>query len=124
MRRAWRALALLPALVCCAAAWSQEATGLTTRSPWSLLGQALLSLLIVVGVICLVYFGLRRLTDRQVGAGVEGPLRVLQACHLGGDRWLYLIEVEERRLVVGGTGSGLALLAELQPSGKAGRDEV
>ena len=122
-----RAALLLCALGSVGPAWAQEAAALDGRSPWALLAQALLSLAIVIGVIYLVYFGLRRLTDRQLGADAAGPVRVLQARHLGGDRWLYLVEVEGRRLLVGGAGSGMGLIAELEPgvaSGGAGRHEA
>ncbi len=127
--RGTRAAVAVLALTSCRGAWAQQATELTARSPWALLGQALLSLAVVVGLIYLVYFGLRKLTDRQLGADAEGPMRVAQARHLGGDRWLYLVEVEGRRLVVGGTGAGLALIAELESSGTltsggARRDEA
>jgi flagellar protein FliO/FliZ len=113
--------------VLCGPALAQSGD-LTGRNPWALLGQALLSLAVVVGVIYLVYFGLRRLGARHLDAA-EGPLRVAQSRHLGGDRWLYLVEVEGRRIVVGATDGGLTTLAELEPSrvpdtGGAGRDEA
>jgi flagellar biogenesis protein FliO len=97
---------------------------LAGRSPWELLAQAVLSLAVVVGVIYLVYFGLRRLTERRGEAGADGPIRVVQAQHLGGDRWVYLVEVEGRRLVVGGAAGHISRIAELEPSGGEGRDEV
>jgi len=124
-----RVAAALFALASCRGAWAQPAAELDASSPWALLGQALLSLAVVIGLIYLVYFGLRKLNDRQLGAEAEGPMRVAQARHLGGDRWLYLVEVEGRRLLVGGTGAGLALIAELEPgatgpSGGARCDEA
>jgi len=127
-RLAGRAVLLLCLTASVLPAWAQEASReLDGRSPWALLAQALLSLAVVVGVIYLMYFGLRRLTDRGLGADAAGPLRVLQARHLGGDHWLYVVEVEGRRMVVGATSTGMALIAELEPSGATGggrEDEV
>ncbi|MEA3402466.1 MAG: flagellar biosynthetic protein FliO [Armatimonadota bacterium] len=103
-------LTMLPAV-----ALAQDDAGVAGRSPWALLGQALLSLAVVVAVIYLVYFGLRRLSDRGLGMEAEGPMRVVQARHLGGDRWLYLVEIDGRRLVIGATSAQLSRIAELGP---------
>jgi len=71
-----RVAAALFALPSCRGAWAQPAAELDASSPWALLGQALLSLAVVIGLIYLVYFGLRKLNDRQLGADAEGPMRV------------------------------------------------
>lgn len=105
---AWLAL-------CQPVAWAQTGS-LSTRSPWALLGQALLSLAVVVGLIYLVFFGIRRISDRQLDASTEGPMRVIQARHLGGNRWLYLVEVEGRRIIVGGADGQITPIAELDTS--------
>lgn len=120
LRRAALTLALLAAGP---AAWAQG-DALTGRSPWALLAQALLSLAVVVGVIYLVYFGLRRFSARQLDAGADGPMRLVQARHLGGDRWLYLVEVEGRRIVIGGTDAQITPITELQPPGGARADDA
>ena len=102
--------------------WAQDAA-ITRLSPWGLLAQALLSLAVVVGLIYLVYFGIRRLGGGGPDAAAEGPMRVIQARHLGGDRWLYLVEIEGRRIVVGGAAGQIAAIAELgarQDSGQGG----
>ncbi len=83
-------------------AFAQGAEGLPPRSALYLLAQAILALLVVIGIIYLVYFGLRRVTQRQLDASEEGPLEVIQAKHLGGDRWLYVVRIANRTLVVGG----------------------
>lgn len=82
-------------------------------SPAYLLLQALVSLTIVIGIIYLAWWGLRHISRRQLGAADEGPVHVLQARHLGGDRWLYLIAVGRRRLLVGGGPSGVRPIADL-----------
>lgn len=83
------------------------------RSAGLLLLQALLSLAVVIAVIYLAYYALRRLGGARLVAGEAGPLRVLQARHLGGDRWLYLVRVGARHLVVGGSAGGLSAIADL-----------
>ncbi len=95
------------------AAWAQTGD-LPPRSPSVLLAQALLSLAVVVGLIYLVYFGIRRIGDRQPDGATEGPMKVIQTRHLGGDRWLYLIEVEGRRIIVGGADGQITPVAELE----------
>jgi len=84
-----------------------------SAQPTYLLLQALVSLAVVIGIIYLAYLGLRHLGRRQLGAGEEGPVRVIQARHLGGDRWLYLVAVGRRRLLVGGGPSGVQRIADL-----------
>jgi flagellar biogenesis protein FliO len=112
MRVQMRAIASIAAVALTGApVWAQQ-TGLG-RSPWSLLAQALLSLGVVVGVIYLVYFGLRRFQNRQLDVEADGPIRVIQARRLGGDQWLYLVEIEGRRLVVGGADGQITPIAEL-----------
>ena len=85
-----------------------------------LLLQAMLSLAVVIAIIYATYFGLRRLGDRRLGADTEGPLRVLQARSLGGDRWLYLVAVGSRRLLVGGAAGQVTPIADLGDTGAEG----
>jgi flagellar biogenesis protein FliO len=103
-------------------AWAQS--DVQQGDPWALaalLGQALLSLAVIVGLIYLVYFGIRRIGARELDASAEGPMRIVQARHLGGDRWLYLVEIDGRRLVVGGADGQVAPIADLGPRDRAGR---
>ena len=74
--------------------------------------QAGVSLAVVVGLIYLIYFGLRRLS--QAAPTHKGDrLRVVESRHLGGGRWVYILEVADRILIVGGGNEGLRKLAEL-----------
>ncbi len=74
--------------------------------------QAGISLAIVVGLIYAIYFGLRRLS--QAAPTHKGDrLRVVESRHLGGGRWIYILEVADRILIVGGGNEGLRTLAEL-----------
>lgn len=96
------------------------------RSAALLLGQALLSLAVVIAVIYLAYFALRRLSGGPLVAGEDGPLRVVQARHLGGDRWLYLVRVGTRHLLIGGAAGHLTAIADLgdgSPTGGSPDDE-
>jgi len=74
--------------------------------------QAGISLAIVVGLIYAIYFGLRRLS--QATPTHKGDrLRVVESRHLGGGRWVYILEVADRILIVGGGSEGLRTLSEL-----------
>lgn len=90
------------------------------RSALLLLLQALLSLAVVIAVIYLAYYALRRLAGGRLVADEEGPLRVLQARHLGGDRWLYLVRVGSRHLVIGGAPGQLSAIADLGEGPRGG----
>ena len=74
--------------------------------------QALGSLVVVVALIYAVYFGLRRLSHTALPRRGQG-IHVLESQHLGGGRWVYVIEVAGRVLVVGAGNEGLRTLAEL-----------
>ena len=94
-------------------AFAQGTEGLPGHGPAYLLAQAIVALIVVVGIIYLVYFGLRRVTQRQLDASEEGPLEVIQAKHLGGDRWLYVVRIANRTLVVGGGTGQVQAIADL-----------
>ena len=103
-------LMLLVGLVCASAQPEQgSADGL--GSLYYLL-QAGISLGVVVGLIYAIYFGLRRLS-RAAPTHRGDRLRVVESRHLGGGRWVYILEVADRILIVGGGNEGLRTLAEL-----------
>ncbi len=103
----------LTVLASCPGAWAQEASGGIAANPLYLLVQALVSLAVVIGVIYLAWFALRRLSQRQAGMAEDGPMHVIQTRHLGGDRWLYLVRVGKRTLVIGGGPEGVRPVADL-----------
>ncbi len=105
--------AVAVAISACATASAQSTAGASGASPAYLLAQALVSLTVVIGIIYLAWFGLRRLSHKQLGLSEDGPLRVIQARHLGGDRWLYLVRVGNRTLLVGGGTDGVGPVADL-----------
>jgi len=94
-------------------AFAQGAQARGGPSPTYLLVQALLALAVVIAIIYLIYFGLRRLSERQLGVTDRGPLQVIQAKHLGGDRWLYVVRIAKRTLVVGGGTGQVQPIADL-----------
>jgi len=73
--------------------------------------QAAISLAIVVGLIYAIYFGLRRLSQ-TTPTDKGDALRLVASRHLGGGRWVYILEVADRILIVGGGSEGLRKLAE------------
>ena len=119
-----RALTVMAAGAWCTQAWAQPTTPSGGTSPIYLLLQALVSLAVVIGIIYLAYLGLRHLGRRQLGVSEEGPLRVIQDRHLGGDRWLYLVAVGGRRLLVGGGASGVQSIADLGEAERAEDDSI
>jgi len=74
--------------------------------------QAGISLAAVVGLIYAIYFGLRRLSQ-VAPIHKSDRLRVVESRHLGGGRWVYILEVADRILIVGGGNEGLRTIAEL-----------
>ena len=74
--------------------------------------NAVLSLAVVIGLIYAVYFGLRRLSQRGL-PGPTGQMEILESRHLGGGRWVYVLRVGQRVLIVGGGTEGLRTLAEM-----------
>jgi len=95
----------------CASAQPEQGSADGHSSLYYLL-QAGISLAVVIGLIYLIYFGLRRLS--QAAPTYKGDkLRVVESRHLGGGRWVYILEVADRILIVGGSNEGLRTLAEL-----------
>ncbi len=115
MRFALRPLVLLWScmVLWCIPVFAQEGA-VTSAGHGSLyyLLRALVSLGVVVALIYAIYFGLRRLSYTGLPRGRTG-LRVLESLHLGGGRWVYVVEVADRILVVGSGADGLRTLAEL-----------
>ncbi len=86
-------LLLLVGLVSASA--QQEQSSADGHSSFYYLLQAGVSLAVVVGLIYLIYFGLRRLS--QTAPTHKGDrLRVVESRHLGGGRWVYILEVADR----------------------------
>jgi flagellar protein FliO/FliZ len=72
------------------------------------IGQVSLSLLLVVGVLLLLAWGMRRLNRFQTAGALD--LRVLGALTLGAREKILLVEAGETRLLVGVSPGGLRTL--------------
>lgn len=80
---------------------------------WTVLLRTLISLIIIVGLVYLSVFGLKRYVFRNKrGGGL--PIRVLGSSLLGPKKMIYLVEIEDRRLVLGVTDASISTLAELE----------
>ena len=102
-------LLLLVGLVSASA--QQEQSSAAGHSSLYYLLQAGISLAVVVGLIYAIYFGLRRLS--QAAPTHRGDrLHVVESRHLGGGRWVYILEVADHILIVGGGNEGRRTLAE------------
>lgn len=96
-----------------ATATATPATGPQAISSGDLLGIiAKLGLVLVVIVVTLYVLKLVMNRSRG-GAGPGGAVRVIDTIGLGNNRAMYLVDVGEKVLVVGGTATQLNLLSEL-----------
>ncbi len=88
-----------------------QTTPLTAPSPMS--GRALLAMLLVIGLLALAAWVLRRGTGL---ARSRSSLSVETAVSLGERRSLVIVEVENRRLLLGLTPSQISVVTELAPA--------
>jgi len=98
-------LMLLVGVVSASAQPESASASATGHSSLYYLLQAGLSLAVVVGLIYAIYFGLRRLSQ-VAPTNKSGRLHVL-------GRWVYILKVADRILIVGGSSEGLRTLSEL-----------
>lgn len=83
-------------------------------SGWALLGRLLGSLAIVLGLIVVAAYVLKRMmASSRLSAGRGKFLDVIQVTPLGGKRQILLVRVAGRLLVIGASGDNLSLLTEL-----------
>jgi len=83
----------------------------------SLLGMVKTILGPLLAVVALIY-GAAWLFKRMQGRGALGPRRnrfteLVEVMHLGGQRYLYLVRVVDRLMVLGVTGEGISALGEI-----------
>ncbi len=74
--------------------------------------RTLLSLLIIVGVIYVAMYLLKRLPNRRRGGDIA--IRIIGTKMLGPKKSIYMVEIEDRRLVLGVTDSSISMLTELE----------
>lgn len=81
-------------------------------------GASLLQSLLALAAVCiLAWVVLRWSASRGLGMGGNARMKVIERVPLDARRWVYLVEIGERVLVVGaGDGASPTLLAELKKS--------
>lgn len=84
---------------------------------WGMTFDLIVKLGLVVGLIYLTMWALRRYVlvgQTRGAAGPSGRLEVIDTTVLAPGRTIYLVEVADRVLVLGATGTALATLAEIR----------
>lgn len=86
---------------------------------WSMTFDLVLKLGLVIGLIYLTMWALRTYVlgpqaRRRIAKGMPGRIDVLDTTVLAPNRTLYLVEVADRVLVLGATGTSLNTLAEIR----------
>jgi flagellar protein FliO/FliZ len=76
--------------------------------------RAFVGLVVVLGVLFLLAWLLRRGVIALPGQGTRGPLAVQSTLQLGDRRSLAIVSIEGRRLLIGVTSTQVSLLTELQ----------
>lgn len=61
-------------------------------------------------------YALRRWGAAGVGRAARGRVRIVETVPVGPQRFLLLVEVDGRRLLIGATAQSFTLLAELEPT--------
>ena len=98
----------------------QEPTPLSPGSFWNLAGKTIGSLLLVLGLIVLFIFFLKRLNLRGPLTGSHSNIvKVISHQTLLPKRSLYLVKVAEKFLVLGVSPSGINLITELEDGWEA-----
>ena len=97
-------------------AWAQSSpTGEPVSFGWALL-QMLAALALVLGIMLLLYWLLRRLNPRQILGAQTGTLKLWGRLNLGSRKSLVLVEVGRKMLVLGLGDKELCLLREIDNS--------
>lgn len=118
----WRMIVCvaLLALAPIGSAWAQEAV--SGPDQWSAgsvalkLLQALASLAIVIALILLSYYALRRFSWPPPSGPSQGPMRVIQVLNVEPGRRLYLVEVGPKAYLLAWTAESATFIAEVDPA--------
>jgi len=99
--------------------YSEIANAPASAPWWSLTFDLVIKLGLVIGLIYLTMWALRTYVlgpqaRRRIGARLTGRMDVLDTTVLAPNRTLYLVEVADRVLVLGATGTSLNTLAEIK----------
>lgn len=91
----------------------EKAIDLKQDSFGSAVFRTVVALVLVVGLVYLGMYGLKRFVTRnRISGGV--PIRVVGSTLLGPKKGIYLVEVEDRRWVLGVTEATISFLGELE----------
>ena len=99
--------------------YSEIASAPANAPWWSMTFDLVVKLGLVIGLIYLTMWALRTYVlgpqaRRRLGARLTGRMDVLDTTQLAPNRTLYLVEVADRVLVLGATGTSLNTLAEIK----------
>jgi len=89
---------------------------LASHGPTYYLLKALLSLLIVVALIMLTYYALKKVSWPQAGVLKDGPLELLQVLPVDVGRRIYLVGLKDRAYIIAWSQDSVALVGELARS--------
>lgn len=86
--------------------------------------RMLLALVVVLGVLAVIVWGLRNGSRLLPRKGPGPRLRILEARSLGGRNAIHLVGYEDQRFLIGSSPAGVTLLSVLPPSTAAPDPEV
>ena len=85
--------------------------------------QALLSLLVVVGLIYLAYYLLRRMQGAGLNLRQEGPARLVQSVPLAAGNVLHVVQIENKTVLLTAGPGGVTVVDEMTPLAEGEKDE-
>lgn len=121
-RLLWSIIACATVLVAFGQGTACAQPGPTGADQWSAgsvalkLIQALASLAIVIALILLSYYALRRFSWPAPSGPVDGPMRVIQVLTVEPGRRLYLVRVGSRAYLLAWTAEAATFVAEVDPA--------
>jgi flagellar biogenesis protein FliO len=113
--RAERVLMVVVAVMSAVPGWCQQMPApLPPPSTGHYLLKAIGSLLIVVALILLTYYALRKLSWPQPGTLTSGPVELLQVLPVEPGRRIYVIGIRDRAYIVAWSQDAVALIGEVE----------
>jgi len=109
-------LAVGLAVLSAAPGWCQQTTPLPPQSTGYYLLKAVASLLVVIALILLTYYALKKLSWPQPRVLTSGPMEVLQVLPVEPGRRIYLIGIKDRAYIVAWSQEAVALIGEMERS--------
>jgi len=82
------------------------------------LGSTWWAMLVVIGLVFLAAWALKRWAPGPLGGRQGGPFRLLSRWHLSAKQYIALIQLGRRMMLVGVTGQQMSLLAEITDPGE------